>query len=76
MIEFEFTGEGESHFIPSHSKVFEKFQISLKFQSLNQTNKQSNNYFNIPKFGMLQVGAYNLQDRIKNIDIMVIIRTV
>ena len=35
-------------------KSFEKFQISLKFQSLNQTNKQSNNYFNIPKFGMLQ----------------------
>ena len=40
-LEFEFTGEGESHFIPSHSKVFfEKFQTSLKFQSLNQTNKQ------------------------------------
>ena len=47
--EFEFTGEGESHFIPSHSKVFEKFQTPLKFQLLNQTNKQSNNYFNIPK---------------------------
>ena len=46
--------EGESHFIPSHSKVFEKFQISLKLQSLNQTNNHSNNYFNIPKFGMLQ----------------------
>ena len=54
MIEFEFTGEGESHFIPSHSKVSEKFQISHKFQSLKQTNKQYNNYINIPKFGMLQ----------------------
>ena len=59
MIEFEFTGEGESHFIPSHSKVFEKFQISHKFQSLKQTNKQSNNYFNIPKFGMLQFQTHN-----------------
>ena len=35
-------------------KSFKKFQISLKFQSLNQTNNHSNNYFNIPKFGMLQ----------------------
>ena len=53
--EFEFTGEGESHFIPSHSKVLKSFQISLKFQSLKQTNNQSNNFINIPKFGMLQI---------------------
>ena len=43
----------ESHFIPSHSKVLKKFQIPLKFQSLKQTNSQSNNYINIPKFIIL-----------------------
>ena len=46
----------ESHFIPSH--FFEKFQIPLKFQSLKQTNNQSNNYINIPKFIIL--GCYKL----------------
>ena len=38
--EFEFTGEGESPFIPSHSKVLKSFKFHTSFNhSRKQTNK-------------------------------------